>query len=53
MKIRYVGPFPEVDLPATGEVVQQNHQIEVDDEIGRALVKQQDWEKVPTPKKET
>ena len=51
-KIRYVGPDAEVQIAATGQVVQQNHQVEVeDDELAKSLLEQKDiWERVTTTK---
>lgn len=51
-KIRYVGPNDEVQIGATGQVVQQNHQVEIeDDDLAKALLEQEEnWERVTTPK---
>lgn len=52
-KIRYIGPNAEVQIAATGQVVAQNHQVEIeDDDLAKSLLEQTDnWEKV-TAKKE-
>ena len=51
-KIRYVGPFAEgVEIADTGQWVQQNHQVEVDEDVEKLLLEQKDnWEKVDPPK---
>ena len=53
-KLRYVGPFSEVQIAATGQTVQQNHQVEIeDDDLAKSLLEQTDnWERV-TAKKES
>ena len=45
-KIRYTGPQAEREIAATGQVVQQNHQVEVDEELAKALNQQDVWEYV-------
>jgi hypothetical protein len=51
-KIRYVGPNESVQISATGQTVQQNHQVEIeDDELAKSLLEQEDnWERVTTTK---
>jgi hypothetical protein len=51
-KIRYIGPNDEVQIAATGQIVQQNHQVEVeDDELAKSLLEQTDnWEPVTKEK---
>lgn len=44
-KIRYVGPFDEVEIAETGDRVQQNHQVEVDADLAKRLLEQSVWEK--------
>lgn len=53
-KIRYVGPHDEVQIAATGQIVQQNHQVEIeDDDLAKSLLEQTDnWEKVSPASKE-
>lgn len=46
-KIRYVGPFRAVDVPALGTTVRRNHQVEIEDPaVAKALLAQSDWEEV-------
>lgn len=46
-KLRYVGPFPAVDVPALGKRVERNHQIAVEDQaLAASLLAQSDWEEV-------
>lgn len=53
-KLRYVGPSDEVQIAATGQIVQRGHQVEVeDDELAKALLEQDVWERVTTPKEKT
>lgn len=50
-KIRYVGPNTEVQIAATGQIVEQGHQVEIeDDELAKSLLQQEVWERVTTPK---
>lgn len=44
-KVRYVGPNVEVRIEETGDVVQQNHQVEVDGALAKRLLEQDTWEK--------
>lgn len=50
MKIRYVGPFDEVEVREFGIVLKRNHQADVPDVIGQKLTEQADWEEVGKPK---
>ena len=52
-KIRYIGPEVEVQIAATGQVVQQNHQVEIeDDDLAASLLEQEsNWEKVTSKEK--
>lgn len=52
MKVRYVGPFDAVEIAETGQVVEQNHQVEVTTELGRSLCQQATWEKADSSKRE-
>lgn len=46
-KIRYVGPFRAVDVPALGTTVRRNHQVEIEDQaLAKSLLAQSDWEEV-------
>lgn len=46
-KLRYVGPFDAVDVPALRKTVKRNHQIEVEDKaVAASLLEQSDWEEV-------
>lgn len=50
-KIRYVGGFDAVDVPALGQTVKRNHQVAVDDKtLAASLLEQSDWEEVGVPK---
>lgn len=46
MKVRYIGPFAEVEIREFGIVVKRNHQADVPDAIGAKLTEQADWEEV-------
>jgi regulator of replication initiation timing len=51
-KLRYVGEH-QVVIAATGQVVEPNHQVEIeDDDLAKSLLEQEIWERVTT-KKET
>jgi hypothetical protein len=52
VKVRYIGPFDEVEIREFGIVVKRNHQVEVPDAIGEKLTEQADWEEVGKPKSE-
>lgn len=53
-KIRYVGPYDAVTIAATGQVVQNNHQVEIeDDDLAKSLLEQEIWERVTTKKEPT
>lgn len=46
-RLRYVGPFGAVDVPALGKRVRRNHQVEVEDAaLAKALLQQDTWEEV-------
>ena len=46
-RLRYVGPFRAVDVPALGTTVKRNHQVEIEDKaVAAALLAQADWEEV-------
>lgn len=49
-KIRYVGPHDEVEIAATGDVVKQNNQVEVDSDLAKSLLQQSVWEKADAKK---
>lgn len=53
-KIRYVGPEESIQIAATSQWVQNNHQVEIeDDDLAKSLLEQTDnWERV-TAKKES
>ena len=40
MRIKYVGSFDEVEIPAAGLVVKRGESIEVTDEVGKTLLVQ-------------
>lgn len=43
-KFKYVGPFEEVEIAATGQVVERGHQVEIEDpEVSKGLEGQADW----------
>lgn len=47
MKVKYVGPYDEVDIAAAGLSCKQGETVEVDDELGESLLEQEDnWEPV-------
>lgn len=48
MKVVYVGPFDEVEVPAAEIIAKRNHQVEVTEEIGRSLIEQDIWRPAPT-----
>ena len=54
-QLRYIGPFEAVEVPAAGAVVERLKWVEMDTEIARSLLEQEDnWERKPpsTTKKE-
>lgn len=52
-KIKYVGPFDAVEVPALGRDVKRGEPIEVEDaEIAKSLLEQKDnWQRVSKPAK--
>lgn len=50
MKVRYIGPFDEVEVREFGIAVKRNHQAEIPDGIAATLIEQADWEEVGKPK---
>ena len=51
-KFKYVGPFDEVEIAATGQVVQRGHQVEIEDpDVSAGLDGQADWEPVVDKKR--
>lgn len=48
-KIRYVGPFDVVEIAETGQSVEQNHQVDVEEDVAKRLLEQAVWE--PATKK--
>lgn len=50
MKLKYVGPFPSVEIAATGQVAERGKTIEVDDTLAKTLLKQDVWEKATKDK---
>ena len=51
---KYLGPFDEVEIAATGQVVQRGHQVTIDDpEVAAGLDGQDTWEHVPKPTKKS
>jgi hypothetical protein len=53
MKVRYLGPYASVQIAATRQFVEKGKTVDVPAEVGRALVKQVSWKRVPTKKKES
>lgn len=53
MKVVYVGPFDEVEVPAAGLIAARGQQVEVTEEIGRSLIEQDIWRPVPTKNSKT
>jgi len=51
VKIRYVGPYASVHVPALGVVVERGEQIDVERGTAESLCEQATWEKVPTRSK--
>ncbi|MCP3805375.1 hypothetical protein NLX83_39525 [Allokutzneria sp. A3M-2-11 16] len=49
MRITYLGPFEAVEVPALHRVVRRDESVEVDDELGAALVAQSCWAQAETP----
>lgn len=51
-KFKYVGPFDEVEIAATGQVVERNHTVDIEDpEVSKGLDGQADWEPVVDKKR--
>jgi hypothetical protein len=53
--VQYVGPFDEVEVPALGAIVKRGKPVEVDSDLAKEMLKQEDnWErpKPSTTKKE-
>lgn len=54
--IRYRGPFDEVEVPQAGIVVKRLKEVELDSDLAKNLLEQEDnWERPPvkrTPEKE-
>lgn len=53
MKVRYLGPYSQVEIASTGQVAVQGESVDVEAKIARALCRQSSWEKVESkPKKD-
>lgn len=52
MQIRYTGPFDQVEIAATGQVVDRGQTVDIEDQaVAAALLTQADtWKKVSAPK---
>lgn len=51
MKLKYIGPFPSIEIGATGQIVERGKTVEVeDDTLAKSLLKQDDWEKADSKK---
>jgi hypothetical protein len=48
-QVVYHGPFDEVEVPALGQVVKRGRPIEVDSDLAKEMLKQEDNWKRPTP----
>lgn len=48
MKITYVGPHDEVEVPTLNVTVKRDYAVNVDDEIALEMIKQADWVSAPT-----
>ena len=52
MKIRYRGPHDQVEIAATGQIVDRGGTVDVDDEIAAALCEQDCWQPVKAKRKD-
>jgi hypothetical protein len=50
MNVKYVGTDHDLQIAATGQIVNPGEVVEVDDTLGKNLVEQDIWEKAPTKK---
>lgn len=50
MKLRYVGEFEAVDIPALGVTVPRGDELEVTGDVAAELLKRDDWVRVDKPK---
>lgn len=48
MKVVYVGPHDEVEVPSLNLVCGRNQEVTVSDEDGNALIQQEHWDAVLT-----
>lgn len=54
MKLKYVGPFEAVDVPALGLVdVKRGSTVEATGDVAKSLLAQDAWQRVAPPKKTT
>lgn len=44
MRVTYVGPHDEVEIPSLDIAVRRNESIDVPNDVGHNLVSQSDWE---------
>lgn len=54
MRVTYRGPHAEVEIAATGDTCKAGETVEVPDEVGESLCKQDTWKKAAdkaTPEK--
>ena len=51
MRVKYVGPSPEVEIGPSGQYVKRGETVDVDDEVAESLCQQDAWEKAPQAKK--
>lgn len=51
MRLKYVGPFEGVEIPALGVTVAQGEELEVTGDVAQELLKRDDWERTDKPTK--
>lgn len=51
--VEWHGPFDEVEVPALGTIVKRGKPIEVDSDLAKEMLKQEDNWKRPAPSKTT
>lgn len=51
MRLKYVGEFEAVDIPALEVTVARGEELEVTGDVAQELLKREDWERMDKPQK--
>jgi hypothetical protein len=48
VKVKYVGPHDEVEVPLANVTCKRGDSVDVPDDVGLELIKQDSWDAAPT-----